>query len=209
MTDFLNSCGQLLSELVNQCFAHAFKEYKKSPIHAAVYDILNRLVVESFHNQDVVIQRLLRLEQDQVTTLNEEDYQKHTEIHLKILTDRRVRNIEEQNIREAQIAADAAAKKDEISGTPRKRKAHVPLPIPENQPDPYKKEIGVLACVKAYSEVAQKRFVDNVYMSIQSEFVNGFRTTVSEALKTGLGLNGPDGMFLFNISYFQRCWLGD
>lgn len=135
------------------------------------------------------------LEADQITTLNEEDYQKHTENQLKILSDRRARNIEDQNIREAALQAAEAAKHDESMGTPRRRRTALPPPVRENQPDPYKKEIGVLADVKAYSEIAQKRFVDNVYMSIQGEFVGGLRKSVLEALQSGLGLNTPEGMY--------------
>lgn len=135
------------------------------------------------------------LEADQITTLNEEDYQKHTENQLKILSDRRARNIEDQNIREAALQVAEAAKHDESMGTPRRRRTALPPPVRENQPDPYKKEIGVLADVKAYSEIAQKRFVDNVYMSIQGEFVGGLRKSVLEALQSGLGLNTPEGMY--------------
>lgn len=199
--EFLNSCGQLLSGLVKQCFSSIFKEYKKSPIYTAVWDIITRLVNESSQTQKVVIQRLLDLEQEQVMTLNEEDYQRHTESHLRILSDRRARNIEDQNIKEAQVLlTEVPGKNGENNNvTPRKKRGPPLVSVREGQPDPYKKEITVLAGVKAYSEVAQKRFVDNVYMSIQSEFSSGFRGTVLEALQDGLGLKGPDGMFLFDI----------
>lgn len=199
MCDFLNACGTLLNDEVIQCFHRVFKEYTKSPIYNAVHNILNRLVVDAFSEEEAAIRRLWELEEDQITTLNEEDYQKHTEIHLKILSDRRARNIEDQNVREA---AEEAAKQDEANGiTPRKRRAPPPLPIREGQQDPYKKEVGVLAGVKAYSEVAQRRFVDNVYMSIQGEFVGGFRKSVLEALQGGLGLNTPEGMLLFALFF--------
>ncbi|KAL0640425.1 hypothetical protein Q9L58_000393 [Maublancomyces gigas] len=196
VNEFLDSCGQLLNELVNQCFSSIFKEYKKSPIYKAVWDIITRLVNESFHNQKAAVQYLLELEQEQVTTLNEEDYQRHTESHLRILSDRRARNIEDQNTKEAQtLAAEMAtteAKKNGDNVTPRKKRGPLPISVREGEPDPYKKEIGVLATVKAYSEVAQKRFVDNVYMSIQSGFTSKFRAIILETLQTGLGLKGPD-----------------
>lgn len=213
---FLNSCGRLLNNEVHQCFSRVFKEYTKSPIHNAVYEILNRLVNEAFSEEKIIIERLLTLEAEQITTLNEEDYQKHTENQLKILSDRRARNIEDQNIREAAFQAAEAAKHDESMGTPRRRRTALPPPVRENQPDPYKKEICVLADVKAYSEIAQKRFVDNVYMSIQGEFVGGFRKSVLEALQSGLGLNTPEGMcscLLFSLfsslSCFWCYWVAD
>lgn len=198
--DFLNECGRLLNDRVLECFKHVFKGYSRSPIFGAVYNILNHLVNESFQEQKDTIQRLWLLEEDQISTLNDEDIHKYTESHLKILTERRARNLEEHS---RVAAAEAEAKENEEKNmTPRKRRTLQPLPIRENQPDPYRKEIEVLAQVRAYNEVAQKRFVDNVYMSIQGEFVNGFRKRILDALQTGLGLKVPEGMRSFFSSLF-------
>lgn len=194
MHNFLNKCGGHLNHQVHDCFTRVFDGYKRSPIFIAVYNILNRLVTESFEHQKGIIERLWWLEADQISTLNDEDYNRYIENHLGILVGRRARNLEDQAGRAAAAAADSPAG-DETNMTPsRKRKTFQPPPMRENQPDPYRKEVQVLAQVRAYNEVAQKRFVDNVYMSIQGELVNGFRKNILMTLQNGLGLNGPDGM---------------
>ncbi|RPA91160.1 P-loop containing nucleoside triphosphate hydrolase protein [Choiromyces venosus 120613-1] len=202
--EFLNNCGGLMNRQVHYCFTLIFKEYQKSPIFQGVYEILNTLVQENFDNQKIVIDRLWRLETEQISTLNE-DYQTFMANHHEKLSDRRKRNLEDQRSRAAaNAAAEAALNEDNAGGpnggggstpSPRKKRnpaTNLPAAMMDNSPDPYRKEIEVLAQVRAYNEVAQKRFVDNVYMSIQGELVNGFRKSILEALQSGLGLNGPD-----------------
>ena len=208
--DFLNSCGGLMNRQVHYCFTSVFKEYQKSPIFQGVYEILNTLVQENFDNQKTLIERLWRLEREQISTLNE-DYQTFMANHHEKLSDRRKRNLDDQRkLAAANAAAEAALNEDNNAtgganggggGTPSPRKkrnptAALPAAMLDNSPDPYRKEIEVLAQVRAYNEVAQKRFVDNVYMSIQGELVNGFRRNILDALQNGLGLNGPDGTLL-------------
>lgn len=212
--DFLNSCGGLMNRQVHYCFTSVFKEYQKSPIFQGVYEILNTLVQENFDSQKTLIERLWRLEREQISTLNE-DYQSFMANHHEKLSDRRKRNLDDQRkLAAANAAAEAALNEDNNAtgnanggggggGTPSPRKkrnptAALPAAMLDNSPDPYRKEIEVLAQVRAYNEVAQKRFVDNVYMSIQGELVNGFRKNILDALQNGLGLNGADGTLLNN-----------
>lgn len=166
-------------------------EYNKSPIFKSVYAILQRLVTEVFEHQKLILGRIWGLEEEQIFTLNVEDYSRYIDSHSKILFDRRARNLEDQNGRAAAAAAQQAAEENNM--TPRKKKIAPPPPVLDNQADPYRKEIEVLAQVRAYNEIAQKRFLDNVYMSIQGEMVSGFRKSILEALHTGLELNRPDG----------------
>lgn len=216
-----------MNRQVHYCFSLMFKEYQKSPIFQSVYEILNGLVQENFENQKAIIERLWRLECEQISTLNE-DYQIFMANHHEKLSERRKRNLEDQRSRAAANAVGGANPDEDNNpgSTPSPRKKRNPAgPLPssmlESSPDPYRKEIEVLAQVRAYSEVAQKRFVDNVYMSIQGELVNGFRQGLHEALQNGLGLNGPDGMFASPLpstpplglaerkksqSYARNCW---
>ncbi|PWW77924.1 P-loop containing nucleoside triphosphate hydrolase protein [Tuber magnatum] len=204
--EFLNNCGGLMNRQVHYCFTFIFKEYQKSPIFQGVYEILNTLVQENFDNQKTVIERLWRLEREQISTLNE-DYQTFMANHYEKVSERRKRNLEDQRkLAAANAAAEAALNEDNnptgapgggggSTPSPRKKRnptTALPTAMLDNSPDPYRKEIEVLAQVRAYNEVAQKRFVDNVYMSIQGELVNGFRRNVLDALQNGLGLNGPD-----------------
>jgi hypothetical protein len=129
--------------------------------------------------------------------------------HHEKLIERRKRNLEDQlHSQTAATASEAAADGDSglATPTPTPRKKRNPPPqsavTMDNFPDPYRKEIEVLAQIRAYNEVAQKRFVDNVYMSIQGELVHGFGENILEALQNGLGLNRPDGMYRFTPFIF-------
>ncbi|KAI9441577.1 P-loop containing nucleoside triphosphate hydrolase protein [Lactarius indigo] len=64
-------------------------------------------------------------------------------------------------------------------------------------PDPMEPAIGIMADVRAYFQVAYKRFVDNVPMSIDRALVRGLTHDLEKALFSGLSINGPGG--------YERC----
>ncbi|KAH9012186.1 hypothetical protein EDB84DRAFT_1249192, partial [Lactarius hengduanensis] len=64
-------------------------------------------------------------------------------------------------------------------------------------PDPMEPAIGIMADVHAYFQVAYKRFVDNVLMSIDRALVRGLTHDLKKALFSGLSINGPGG--------YERC----
>jgi len=47
--------------------------------------------------------------------------------------------------------------------------------------------------VRAYYQVAYKRFTDNIPLAIDHELVRGLEQDLSTALYSGLGINGADG----------------
>ncbi|KAI0925224.1 hypothetical protein AcW1_007088 [Taiwanofungus camphoratus] len=61
--------------------------------------------------------------------------------------------------------------------------------------DPYEPALDIMATVRAYFQVAYKRFVDNVSMAIDYELVLGLNRdgALENALREGLGIIGPDG----------------
>jgi hypothetical protein len=64
-------------------------------------------------------------------------------------------------------------------------------------PDPMEPAIEIMADVRAYFQVAYKRFVDNVPMSIDRAIVRGLILGLETALFQGLSINGPGG--------YERC----
>ncbi|KAI9465220.1 P-loop containing nucleoside triphosphate hydrolase protein [Lactarius psammicola] len=64
-------------------------------------------------------------------------------------------------------------------------------------PDPMEPAIGIMADVRAYFQVAYKRFVDNVPMSIDRAMVRGLTPDLEKVLFNGLSINGPGG--------YERC----
>ncbi|KAI0764302.1 P-loop containing nucleoside triphosphate hydrolase protein [Trametes elegans] len=61
--------------------------------------------------------------------------------------------------------------------------------------DPYDAALGIMAGVRAYFQVAHKRFADNVPMAIDYELVLGLdrNEALEKALRVGLGIGGVDG----------------
>ncbi|KAI5852607.1 P-loop containing nucleoside triphosphate hydrolase protein [Morchella snyderi] len=194
---FISDSAQLLNRRVHNCFVENFETYKKSPIFFEVYTILQNQLKESYERLNEAGSRLWNLEVNQICTLNDEDYKKHIANHSRILKERRKRNLLEQNEhREQQLQAE------NTGGTSRKRKlggggmnggGGMSMGSDDNpMDDPYSKEIDVLAEVRAYSEVAQKRFIDNVYMTVRFEMATVFLKAVPVALDRDLGLQMPD-----------------
>ncbi|KAF8504671.1 P-loop containing nucleoside triphosphate hydrolase protein [Russula emetica] len=63
--------------------------------------------------------------------------------------------------------------------------------------DPMDPAIEVMADVRAYFQVAYKRFVDNVPMGIDRTLVRGMTRGLEGVLLSGLGVSGPEG--------YKRC----
>ncbi|EMD32895.1 hypothetical protein CERSUDRAFT_76970 [Gelatoporia subvermispora B] len=60
--------------------------------------------------------------------------------------------------------------------------------------DPYEAAIEIMASVRAYFQVAYKRFIDNIPIAIDQDLVLGLDRShqLERKLRKGLGLNGPD-----------------
>ncbi|OCH91056.1 hypothetical protein OBBRIDRAFT_812350 [Obba rivulosa] len=65
--------------------------------------------------------------------------------------------------------------------------------------DPYEAAIEIMASVRAYFQVAYKRFIDNIPIAIDQDLVLGLddNHALERELRKGLGLNSPDG--------YQNC----
>lgn len=61
-------------------------------------------------------------------------------------------------------------------------------------PDAMEPALGIMADVRAYFQVAYKRFADNIPLAIDHELVCGVERSILSILNTGLGINGPDAL---------------
>ncbi|KAI0045529.1 hypothetical protein FA95DRAFT_1607639 [Auriscalpium vulgare] len=57
--------------------------------------------------------------------------------------------------------------------------------------------LKIMADVRAYFQVAYKRYVDDVPLAIDQELVRGLREGLEAAISSGIGINKPDG--------YERC----
>ncbi|KAF9461878.1 P-loop containing nucleoside triphosphate hydrolase protein [Collybia nuda] len=60
-------------------------------------------------------------------------------------------------------------------------------------PDGMEPALVIMADVRAYFQVAYKRFADNVPLAVDHDLVRGIEEGILQVLYTGLGINGPDG----------------
>ncbi|KAJ6476119.1 P-loop containing nucleoside triphosphate hydrolase protein [Mycena sanguinolenta] len=60
--------------------------------------------------------------------------------------------------------------------------------------DPMEPAFNIMADVRAYFQVAYKRFADNIPAAIDHDLVRGVGRNILPTLMKGLGLNGPDAM---------------
>ncbi|KII95434.1 hypothetical protein PLICRDRAFT_25913 [Plicaturopsis crispa FD-325 SS-3] len=69
-----------------------------------------------------------------------------------------------------------------------------PTDLPKLLPaDPYEPALNIMAGVRAYFQVAYKRFMDNIPLAIDRELIRGLERDLEQALYKGLGVSGPDG----------------
>ena len=66
-------------------------------------------------------------------------------------------------------------------------------------PDPYAREVGVMAKVQAYYKVAMNRFVDNVFLTVQRQWFAKIKESLLPELENRLGLLLPNGKLFFPL----------
>ncbi|KIK82818.1 hypothetical protein PAXRUDRAFT_832134 [Paxillus rubicundulus Ve08.2h10] len=64
-------------------------------------------------------------------------------------------------------------------------------------PDPMEAALNIMASVRAYFQVAYKRFADMVPIAVDYEIVLGLEQNINKALQNGLQITGPEG--------YSRC----
>ncbi|KIL62474.1 hypothetical protein M378DRAFT_199179 [Amanita muscaria Koide BX008] len=69
-----------------------------------------------------------------------------------------------------------------------------PEDIPNLLPDPMEPALVIMAEVRAYFQVAYKRFADNVPNAIDVELIRGVEKDLMRKVSQGLGINGKDGL---------------
>ena len=201
---YLDACQKQLLSVTHAVFIRKFDQYKKTPLHKQSYHILRDFLDRCFETQvDNVINRLYKIERDQIATLNESGFKVMKAKHHQHLLEIRARSREEQReSKRRKLNADATLSAKKRSAEEKK------LQLEEKEQnlgnDHYAKEIELVAEVRAYYELATRRFVDNIFMSVWGEWINMVRLGLAEELWTGLGFKeeGGEGNFPLAISYF-------
>lgn len=59
-------------------------------------------------------------------------------------------------------------------------------------PDPFAREVAVMAKIRGYYKIASTRFVDNICQAVEADLFLRLRTGLGEDLEDGLRLTGPE-----------------
>ncbi|KAF8420218.1 P-loop containing nucleoside triphosphate hydrolase protein [Tirmania nivea] len=191
---FLDACQRQLLSVIHSVFVKRFQRYQKTPLYTKSYDILEEFLNRCFERQvENVLCRIYKLEKDQIATLNEATFKTTKGKHHEKLLELRARNREDQReIKRRKLNTD-------ISLSPKKRaveekklqQEEKDAQLPGN--DKYANEIELVAGVRAYYELATRRFVDNVFMSVLGEWVKAVKVGLRDELWMGLGFGEEGG----------------
>ncbi|KAI9456485.1 P-loop containing nucleoside triphosphate hydrolase protein [Boletus coccyginus] len=178
-----------LVKLVDAHFAHMGNGNAKQAILMIVHDHLDEAATQTKQR----IQWLLELEKNP-TTLNTHYYADYKDQFLTFY-------------KAAQDDSDLVTRLQQVRGDPVNRvlsglnelgisakATDLPKLLP---PDPTEAALNIMASVRAYFQVAYKRFVDMVPMAIDHELVRGVKEGIDRALQEGLQITGPDA--------YNRC----
>lgn len=201
VNEFTEKVANHVGNLAYACFVDVFERYDKSPIcqkaRSVVEDFLSAAIVQ--HRTSM--ERLWRLESSEIRTLNHRDYENLRRENELRLSERRRRNLEDQRDEKKlakELAKEAVGQPivTPVKGRGRpKQRAPSPTPEVDEVYDHYRREVKVLAEAQAYYDIARKRYIDYVYMTIMGELLEACKNGLLERLKIQMGIEGLDGKF--------------
>ncbi|KAH9965467.1 P-loop containing nucleoside triphosphate hydrolase protein [Russula dissimulans] len=177
-----------------------FSEYTHGHLKQRITNILKIHIQQC---ADAAVQHLdsLLKEEQEPFTMNEHYYMEYRSKFLAHYKEARlraksnfIRNLENRDDRDMTQAMN-----DALASLTRMGLESVDASLLANllPSDPMEPAIGIMADVRAYFQVAYKRFVDNVPMGIDRTLLRGVTVGLEEALHKGLGVGGPGG--------FEKC----
>jgi len=192
--EFLDACQKQLLSVIHSVFVKRFQRYQKTPLYSQSYNILEEFLNRCFERQvENVLYRIYKLEKDQIATLNEAAFKATKGKHNEKLLELRARNREDQReLKRRKITTDPTLSPKKRALEEKKlQQEEKDSQLPGN--DKYANEIELVAGVRAYYEMATRRFVDNVFMSVLGDWVKGVKVGLRDELWMGLGFGEEGG----------------
>jgi len=189
----------VLSDFVDELVDKHFGEHRQGGLYQRVMVIVNDVLKQCYDKTLSYIDWLLRLEQSPFT-LNGHYFSDYKDKFLSHYRGSRQKgqNGELMGVLEASAKGHANDSISRLMGglSELGLSGTTPMDIPKLLPsDRYEPALQIMAGVRAYFQVAYKRFADNVPMAIDQELLRGldWDRGIQEALFKGLGVGGPDG----------------
>lgn len=173
---FFTQTTGLMGVHIRDIFAEHFRGYEKSPVFNQTHHIVSEFLNQQYRIFQKGLERLYHLEWAIPATLNKTDFNDAVVKADAALRHRRERNIDEQK---------------------RAVAAETPGASPDDQEDQvvpgaefYARELHMMAETQAYCEIARKRFVDNVFLSLLGELLRDVKEGLLKVLKERLDIGG-------------------
>ncbi|KAL2354881.1 Dynamin family protein [Cryomyces antarcticus] len=190
MNDFIKKTEMALGRILHAILDDVLSPWKATALYKETSKIVDDYLSLSVGEQRTHAQRALRLEQFKPMTMNDKSIEENEKKELTFFEAARyaARANSYLNQQEAMLGKrpdlnEVRTRKIQTDQTLRK----------ELGVDPFQREVGVMAKVRGYYNVASMRFVDHVVQGLQAELFERCRTHLHEELKTGLHVDVEDG----------------
>ncbi|TKA79525.1 hypothetical protein B0A49_01091 [Cryomyces minteri] len=190
MDEFIRKTEMALGRTLHAILEDVLSPWKSTALYKETSKILDDYLSLGVGEQRTHAQRALRLEQFKPMTMNDKSIEENEKKELAYFEAARyaARANSYLNQQEAMLGKrpdlnEVRTGKIQTDQTLRK----------ELGVDPFQREVGVMAKVRGYYNVASMRFVDHVVQGLQVELFDRCRTHLHEELKTGLHVDVEDG----------------
>jgi hypothetical protein len=205
----LNQLLESLHEIMRKALQTTLDETTRRWNATALPSAIKRISQDNFLTthlgdlQDNVAMRALRLEQRKPITEDEMTMKRYEEEELAKFQEARLKaRIEVYFDEQGRIT------EKEISSEERARKRRNELDVLKTKigPDPFDREVKVMAKIRAYYRIASARFVDHIRQSVEAELFVKFRDGLYDDLAKKLRITEPDcELSLTLIPFKNEC----
>lgn len=193
MKAFLDQIMRLLQGLLESALKKAFERLNKRLVYQESRKHLRNYLEEHRKNTEAALQIVYRLETHGLFTINHDAFAQCKKSALHELTRFRHRmrmdaaGYAEQLIPWERLSEDKRAQEE------KRREAE----ISKIGPDPFERELEVVAYVRGYYRLAALRFADSVALHITNGMIPEIERNLNFYLDNKLGLRGPDALSVY------------
>ena len=197
MEMFLNKVAESLEATLGQLLKDACEGWLASDFYKDAKQILETFLGTIIDEQRNYARRAFRLEQHKPLTMNNEGFKAATSAELERLANFRLTKRALEHLHRTDKSASKQLDEDEAQEKLKhqQKKAATDHKLrAELGPDPFQREIEVMARVRGYYSVALLRFLDHVVQGVHAEAFVKCIDELPSQLRAGLMLESHDGM---------------
>ncbi|KAI9672960.1 MAG: hypothetical protein M1817_003124 [Caeruleum heppii] len=181
LDDFLDKTVEVLREQIFDRLSDVFSPWRQTGLYVETTSVINVFLDSLCNAQRNAAHRVLYLEQCKPMTLNEDALEAARKEALEFIQAKR----REYRVN---VYIDNQEAKG-VRGTEGQERLNKAAKITDAQigPDPFAKEVEVVATVRGYYKIAMFRFLDSICQSVHGELFSRCRSEMGPELEKGLG----------------------